>query len=481
MITLTLLHPIQSIPVQSWSFEHEPVIRIGRSTDNHVILYSAVVSRHHVEVRQSESGWEIVNLGANGTYLDGKRITQVPVKDGVIIRLARSGPNVQIHLGRKVGESVRNLSGEKTIAQRDIKKPLGLAGPASEEQTEITQGTPPQSSGPSNSAEPLSPPSTDSSFSASSEPVGSVASATPIDPSLLSGWQPRECCEQHRASELVFCPECGQPLRVLYTLGDYCVIRELQQDELYVTCLVWRRGQSLTLRTLTAEWLGNPTATDIFQQEATQLCQAQHPLLPRFVDAFSVDHQPCLVMEPVYGQPLQHVVQGQGPIATPQAIGWLLQLCDLLTYLHQREFPIIHADLNPEKLIRRPSVVAQGELTMVGFSACQQLAIDLQPELGYAAPERYHGQISPATDLYSLGPVLVYLLTGQSPQPFYRPSAEGTRFHPELVPGLDAQLLPILARMTQPNPSDRYRTALDLSTDLQQLRFLEVPSGHAFS
>lgn len=477
MITLTLLHPIQSIPVQSWSFEHESVIRIGRSTDNHVILYSAVVSRHHVEIRQSESGWEIVNLGANGTYLDGKRITQVPVEDGVIIRLARSGPNVQIHLGRKVGESVRNLSGEKTIAQRDLKKSLGL-GPASEEQTEITQGTPPPAADPKNIAEPASP---DSSFPASSALIDSVSRSVVVDPSMLSGWQPRECCEPHRASELVFCPECGQPLRVLYTLGDYCVIRELEQDELYVTCLVWRRGQSLTLRTLTAEWLGNPTATDIFQQEATQLRQSQHPLLPHFVDAFSVDHQPCLVMEPVYGQTLQQVVQAQGPIAAPQVISWMLQLCNLLAYLHQREFPIIHADLNPEKLIRRPSVLAQGELTMVGFSACQQLAIDLQPKLGYVAPERYHGQISPASDLYSLGTVLVYLLTGQSPQLFYQPSADGRRFHPELVPGLEAQFLPIIAQLTHPNPGDRYRTALDLSTDLQQLSPREVPSSGAFS
>lgn len=98
MITLTLLHPLQSVPVQSWTFEPESVIRIGRSTDNEVILYSAVVSRHHVEIRRNVSGWEIVSLGANGTYIDGKRITQMPVEDGMIIRLASSGPKIQIHI-----------------------------------------------------------------------------------------------------------------------------------------------------------------------------------------------------------------------------------------------------------------------------------------------------------------------------------------------------------------------------------------------
>ncbi|HEY9878940.1 MAG TPA: FHA domain-containing protein [Leptolyngbyaceae cyanobacterium] len=97
VITLSLLHPLNKTPVQHWTFEKEPVIRIGRSTDNDVILYSAVVSRHHVEIHRTDHGWEIKSLGTNGTYLDGKRITQVPVQNGIIIRLARSGPNIQIN------------------------------------------------------------------------------------------------------------------------------------------------------------------------------------------------------------------------------------------------------------------------------------------------------------------------------------------------------------------------------------------------
>lgn len=97
MITLILLHP-DSSPTQTWKFKDESVVRIGRATDNQVVLYSAVVSRHHVELRQVGKGWEVVNLGANGTYLEGQRISQVPVVDGIIIRLAQSGPQIQIRL-----------------------------------------------------------------------------------------------------------------------------------------------------------------------------------------------------------------------------------------------------------------------------------------------------------------------------------------------------------------------------------------------
>jgi serine/threonine-protein kinase len=107
VITLTLLHPDQLTPVQHWTFETEPILRIGRSTDNHVVLYSAVVSRYHVEVQQIDSVWQVMSLGANGTYLDGKRIVQVPVQDGMIIRLARSGPNIQIQLDPSISTSVK--------------------------------------------------------------------------------------------------------------------------------------------------------------------------------------------------------------------------------------------------------------------------------------------------------------------------------------------------------------------------------------
>ncbi|NJN20009.1 MAG: FHA domain-containing protein [Leptolyngbya sp. RL_3_1] len=109
MITLSLLHPLNENPVQHWTFEEESVIRIGRSTDNNVVLYSAVVSRYHVEIRHGKTGWEVINLGTNGTYLDGKRVTQVPVTDGIIIRLARSGPNIQISVGQDGHEAVKAL------------------------------------------------------------------------------------------------------------------------------------------------------------------------------------------------------------------------------------------------------------------------------------------------------------------------------------------------------------------------------------
>ncbi|NJR32666.1 MAG: FHA domain-containing protein [Chamaesiphon sp. CSU_1_12] len=101
-IVLSLLN---SIPVQSWTFSCEDVIRIGRATDNHVVLFSAVVSRHHAQLQWSEdNGWQLQNISPNGTYLDGTAIKEVTVTDGMVIRLATSGPKIQIKVNIDVGD-----------------------------------------------------------------------------------------------------------------------------------------------------------------------------------------------------------------------------------------------------------------------------------------------------------------------------------------------------------------------------------------
>ncbi|WP_445171675.1 FHA domain-containing protein [Microcoleus sp.] len=120
-----MLHPLQSIPVRSWTFEDEQVVRLGRSTENHVVLFSAVVSRRHIELRRSGITWELINLGTNGTYLDGKPIVKVPVVDGLIVHLARSGPKIQINVGPHQSSVQLGLVSVKPRDAKAIHDPSG--------------------------------------------------------------------------------------------------------------------------------------------------------------------------------------------------------------------------------------------------------------------------------------------------------------------------------------------------------------------
>jgi pSer/pThr/pTyr-binding forkhead associated (FHA) protein len=107
-----VLNLLNSIPMQSWTFISEDVVRIGRATDNNAILFSAVVSRHHAELRRSEAdGWMLVNMSPNGTYFNGEAIKTMPVEDGMIIRLATSGPKIQIKV------LVGNLDNDIPVAE----------------------------------------------------------------------------------------------------------------------------------------------------------------------------------------------------------------------------------------------------------------------------------------------------------------------------------------------------------------------------
>lgn len=126
-IVLTLLHPLQAVPVQSWTFDTSDPIRVGRSTNNDVVLYSAVVSRHHVEIQPLEDGWELINLGANGTYVDGRRITKMPVTNGILMRLASSGPHIQIR-----------IESGKTAQSTDYSRDSQSSGPLSGDSSKDT-------------------------------------------------------------------------------------------------------------------------------------------------------------------------------------------------------------------------------------------------------------------------------------------------------------------------------------------------------
>lgn len=73
-------------------------MRIGRSKDNDVIIGSAVVSRHHLELWNKTSGWELVNFGANGTYVNNQIVNKRRIVDGMVVRLGHTGPRLLIRL-----------------------------------------------------------------------------------------------------------------------------------------------------------------------------------------------------------------------------------------------------------------------------------------------------------------------------------------------------------------------------------------------
>ncbi len=108
-------------------------------------------------------------------------------------------------------------------------------------------------------------------------------------------------------------------------------------------------------------------------------------------------------------------------------------------------------------------------IVVLDFGAVKEIGTPLGTRIGaegYSAPEQDRGQPVTQSDLYAIGPTLIFLLTGESPHKFYRAQGRGYRFDLQNVPTIAPKLRAAILRVTQPNPSDRYQTAMELAIAL---------------
>ncbi|WP_192843582.1 protein kinase domain-containing protein [Leptolyngbya sp. NIES-2104] len=418
MITLTLLHPVQLTPVQHWTFDESTIVRVGRSTDNQVVLYSAVVSRYHAELRRVNSSWELVSLGANGTYFEGKRISQLPVRDGMIFRLARSGPNLQIHLDRS-----DTLNMKRTL--ESVRVPA------------------------------LNLPFNDAEEDKKTQPLLKMQTIVTDSKTTMdtSAGRPSEEWIRKQDDSVI---------------GNYYSIELLSQGKVGMTYLGQRSGETVLLKTLNPTWINHPQALSLFERQAKMLKQLNHPGLPRWRDFFRIDGQPFLVTEMIEGKTLDQHILDHGKVDLKQAIAWMIEVCEILDYLHTQSPPVLHQDIRPQNLIHRAHSTSSYELALVDFGSVRGLDLD-ETAAAYLAPEQKNGQATYLSDLYAIGTTLAFLISAQQPRLFYRQWRQDYRFSPDLIPGLLPELIEVLYQLTEPNPSDRYQSAREVATALRSL------------
>ena len=439
MITLTLLHPVQSTPVQSWSFEHDSVIRIGRAVDNHVVLYSAVVSRYHVEVRLTDNQWEVVNLGTNGTYLDGKRVHQAPLETGSILRLARSGPNIQVTTAPHVlGDSAHPepAHGRSMNASAAQNRPNGLGA------TDAAVASP----SPLEAASDLSVPF----YVGSRYDLFSQPNAADLPP------QP--CNHEGASSTALICTDCGYPISPIQVVGPFQGLRRLSPSG--NTLMAWRAGHTVVIKTLPSDYLRVAGAISQFEEHARQLCGFDHPSMPKMFEAFEAQGQPYIVSEMIYGPTLQDWVVEHGAVSQYQALQWVLELCRLLDYLHRQDPPYNHSAIAPANIIRPKIAYGSSQVVLVNFGE-----ISLPVASSGTLPSSFEGggagkgagSDPQAADLYALGTTLLYLLTGKKLEALSR--AENQTIQTNDLPHCSPAVVDVAQRFVHPQPEQRFASA----------------------
>lgn len=208
---------------------------------------------------------------------------------------------------------------------------------------------------------------------------------------------------------------------------------------------------------------------DLFDREVRALKALEHAGMPRFLDVLE-DPQTgarALVMTHVPGQTLEEVLREEGPLSEAALWRVLLDVVDVLKALHGQPSPMVHRDIKPRNLIRRPD----GTVAVVDFGslglARREGGTTVVGTFGYMAPEQLYGQALPATDLYALGATLLTLATGKEPEKLPR---KGLSIDvDEAAPHLSETLRALLSRLIEADPENRPADARALARELQEL------------
>ncbi len=266
----------------------------------------------------------------------------------------------------------------------------------------------------------------------------------------------------------LFCEHCGEPLHTVGQVRDYRLVRLLGRGGMATTYLAWHPdGGTCVLKEMNPELLDNPKARELFEREADLQARLSHPGIPKLFARLHHGDRAYLVMETIHGLDLERWVLTRGPVSFPQAIAWLIALCDILQYLHGQRPPVMHRDIKPANLLVRAH---DRRLFLIDFGAVKELGRGVGTAIGapsYSAPEQLLGKTVPQSDLYALGPTLLFLVTGEDPQRFFRWQNGRRLLNPTALKGLFPPVLPVLQKLTAPLVGDRYPDAAAVAVALR--------------
>ncbi len=164
----------------------------------------------------------------------------------------------------------------------------------------------------------------------------------------------------------------------------------------------------------------------LFEREAQILQELSHPAIPKYLDYFEVDSPDIkgfgLVQNYIPAKSLQEHLQSGRTFSETEIKQIGKALLEVLSYLHTRQPAVIHRDIKPSNiLLGDRSGNNVGDVYLIDFGAVKTAAqqqggtMTVVGTYGYMAQEQFGGRAVPASDLYSLGATLIYLVTGSHP------------------------------------------------------------------
>jgi hypothetical protein len=201
--------------------------------------------------------------------------------------------------------------------------------------------------------------------------------------------------------------------------------------------------------------------------EARHLARVHHSNVVIVYGADAAEGEVGIWMEYIEGRTLAEIVRESGPMSAREVTGIGIDLCRALAALHGAG--LLHRDIKPHNVMREFG----GRIVLMDFSGAQAVVPDARVTVTsgtplYMAPELFENgaAASFASDVYSLGILLFFLLSGQLPVEGHTVAAlklahaQGQR---KLLRDLRADVpdatLQVIERAIAPDPAQRYQTA----------------------
>lgn len=275
------------------------------------------------------------------------------------------------------------------------------------------------------------------------------------------------------------------PLSIGEQIGQYTIEARIGTGGMATVYKAYhaRLDRFVAIKVMHPTFLSDPNFHHRFEREARIIARLDHPNIVSIYDFDEYEGQPYLVMKYIEGHTLKRLMQRDDALSLQEGQYILQTLANALTYAHDMD--ILHRDIKPSNII----IDARGEPYLMDFGLARiaqggESTMSADMMLGtpqYISPEQAQGKIdlTPRTDVYSLGIILYELTVGQVPfsgdtayaivhDHIYSPLPKPRDLNPSISPQVETVLLKALAK----NPDDRYPTPTAMMED-----FLRAEDG----
>jgi serine/threonine-protein kinase len=240
-----------------------------------------------------------------------------------------------------------------------------------------------------------------------------------------------------------------------------------------------KTGQVMAIKVM-APGIGstNASAMDRFEREITVLKQLNHPNIVRLFGAGKTQGARYFAMEHIEGESLDRVMSRRGRMTWEEVVVLGQQLCLALQHAHDKG--IIHRDLKPSNIM----ILSDGTLKLTDFGIAKVSDLEALTATNctvgtaaYMSPEQCKGQsdLTPKSDLYSMGVLFYELLTGKKPfaadnaMEMFLQHVQGTFERPsrrvlDIPVWLDTLVCQLLEKKPDQRPLDAHMVANTLSS-----------------